>query len=343
MTKDDTRQLKGLAILMMLWLHLFSDEDTVRGLHYCLPYLNGLPLVYSLTRIASCCVPIYLFLGGYGLASVFQSAGQQLQGGRRALSLMVNFWLIFIVFVPLGIWYNPERYPGDVPTFVLNALAIRYSYNGAWWFLLPYVLLTLAARPIISRCMDSDKRLNTLWLVMMALLYVGIYLLESNTSVSDVWPFPGLMTILNVLSMLFLFGVGVMAVKYRWIVRLHERLSQRPQWELALELLLLCMVKMAIGRSSLLNVPFILLFIPLLLALHWPRWLHRALQFLGYHSCNMWLIHFFFSFIFGDLIYGLRYPLVIFLCLTLASLVCSMLLQPIVEPIKHRIKNAAHR
>ena len=81
MTKSDTRQLKGLAILMMMWLHLFSDENRVRTLDYALDFMNGMPLVYSLTRLASACVPIYIFLGGYGLAATYLTAD-----GHRRLS-----------------------------------------------------------------------------------------------------------------------------------------------------------------------------------------------------------------------------------------------------------------
>jgi hypothetical protein len=95
---------------------------------------------------------------------------------------------------------------------------------------------------------------------------------------------------------------------------------------------------MSLGGSSLLNVPFILLLIPLLMAVHWPQWVHSALAFLGRHSTNMWLVHYFFYFIFGMQIYQLRYPLLMFLLLTITSVGCSLVLQPIVERLKKRIR-----
>ena len=144
--------------------------------------------------------------------------------------------------------------------------------------------------------------------------------------------------LLNTLSMLFLFGMGVMAVKYDWMDRLRQRLSSSPQGALVLVLVVLCLVKMALGGSSLLNVPFILLLIPLLTAVRWPQWVHGSLAFLGRHSTNMWLIHFFFYYIFGMLIYELRYPLLMFLVLTIVSLGCSLLLQPVVERLRKRIR-----
>ena len=337
MTKSDTRQLKGLAILMMLWLHLFSNEETVQQLDYWLMYVNGQPLVYSLTRIASACVPIYIFLGGYGLAATWK-ADSRLQGGRRALALMANFWLVFLVFVPLGCYVNPERYPGDGLTLLLNATAVSYSYNGAWWFLLPYVLTTLSAAYIIRHSMEGSKRQNAAWACGLGVLYIAVYLLTTLITITDVWPFPGVLTLLNFLSILFLFGMGVLAVKYGWIRRLTSRLACRPQWEIAGWLLLLCLLKMLAGASSLLGVPFILLFIPLLLVLRWPQWLHGTLAFLGRHSTNIWLIHYFYYYIWGNQIYALRYPIVIFLCLVVASLACSMVLRPVFKPLRKRIR-----
>ena len=340
MTKSDTRQLKGLAILMMLWLHLFSNEETAGHLSYWLSYINGLPLAYSLTRLASCCVPIYIFLGGYGLAATYQTApAHQLHVGRRTLALMANFWLIFLIFIPIGFVVNPERYPGDALTFVLNATAIIYSYNGAWWFLLPYILLTLTAPYFISRSQRSSRSQDVLMIAVLAFVNVGVYMLKSALPLSDTWPFPGVLPLLHYVSMLLLFILGILAVKYQgeWRLKCGERLTAYRKLA-ALCLVVLCLLKMLLGSSSLLNVPFVLLLIPLLLALKWPGWLHRMLEFLGLHSTNMWLIHYFFYYMWGDLIYTLRYPVLIFAVLTLASLGCSLLLRPLFEPLRKRIR-----
>lgn len=334
MTKSDTRQLKGLAILMMLWLHLFSDEETVYQCSYELTYFNGLPLVYCLTRLASCCVPIYIFLGGYGLAATYQTTpGHRLHGGRRALALMANFWLIFLIFIPIGCMVNPDLYPGSWQTLLLNATAVDYSYNGAWWFLLPYVLLTLTAQFFMAHYEQSSRRQDIVMIGVLAFVHVGIYLLKSMLPEGH-WLLTYGSWLLNYLSMLLLFTLGILAVKYRGSLSLWRGHNMR----LLLFLIALCLVKMLLGSSSLLNVPFVLLLLPLLLSHQWPQWLRRTLEFLGLHSTNMWLIHYFFYYIFGNLIYDLRYPVVIFLVLTLTSLACSMVLRPLFEPLRKRIR-----
>lgn len=334
MTKSDTRQLKGLAILMMLWLHLFSDEETVYQCSYGLTYFNGLPLVYCLTRLASCCVPIYIFLGGYGLAATYQTTpGHRLHGGRRALALMANFWLIFLIFIPIGCMVNPDLYPGSWQTLLLNATAVDYSYNGAWWFLLPYVLLTLTAQFFMAHYEQSSRRQDIVMIGVLAFVHVGIYLLKSMLPEGH-WLLTYGSWLLNYLSMLLLFTLGILAVKYRGSLSLWRGHNMR----LLLFLIVLCLIKMLLGSSSLLNVPFVLLLLSLLLSLQWPQWLRRKLEFLGLHSTNMWLIHYFFYYILGNLIYDLRYPVVIFLVLTLTSLACSMVLRPLFEPLRKRIR-----
>ena len=337
MTKSDTRQLKGLAILMMLWLHLFSNPETVHQCTYWLSYVNGQPLAYALTRLASSCVPIYIFLGGYGLAATYKNAADhRLHGGRRALALMANFWLVFLIFVPIGCVVNPDLFPGSWQTLLLNATALSHTYNGAWWFLLPYVLLTLTAQPLIARCFSTSKRHDALIVAVMAVVNVGIYLLKSELPLSGTWPFPGILTLLDYLSMLLLFTLGILAVKYN---PQPSILHPQPSTLIAfLLLLLLCLLKMLLGASSLLNVPFVLLLVPLLLSLRWPRWLRRTLEFFGLHSTNMWLIHYFYYYMFGHLIYRLHYPLVIFLVLVVVSLACSMLLRPLFEPLRKKIR-----
>ena len=65
-SRTETDILKGVAIIMMLWLHLFSKGSEV-GNYTDFNLANGQPLAYFLTRL---CTPVsfFLILSGYGLA-----------------------------------------------------------------------------------------------------------------------------------------------------------------------------------------------------------------------------------------------------------------------------------
>ena len=69
MTRTDSIQLKGIAILMMLFLHLFNTPERVALCDTYIRFPDGQPLVYVLSRVAAWCVPVYIFLSGYGLAA----------------------------------------------------------------------------------------------------------------------------------------------------------------------------------------------------------------------------------------------------------------------------------
>jgi len=64
-TKDDTTALKGVAILMMLWLHLFHHADWYSRATP-LVFVCGKPLVSWISNATN---PVYFFtfLSGYGL------------------------------------------------------------------------------------------------------------------------------------------------------------------------------------------------------------------------------------------------------------------------------------
>lgn len=72
MNKTESLQLKGIAILMMLFLHLFNTADRVELCNISIYFWNGKPLVLAMSRVAAFCVPIYLFISGYGLTCSYK-------------------------------------------------------------------------------------------------------------------------------------------------------------------------------------------------------------------------------------------------------------------------------
>ena len=73
MGREYTNFLKGIAILMMLWLHLFNNIDADKALG-CLIWIGDTPLVYSLTYACNP-VPFFLILSGYGLYAAYKRGG----------------------------------------------------------------------------------------------------------------------------------------------------------------------------------------------------------------------------------------------------------------------------
>lgn len=73
MSKEYTSYLKGIAILMMLFLHLFHHLEWDTSL-ICLLHIGNIPLVYYIARMCNP-VPFFLILSGYGLYAVYSKMG----------------------------------------------------------------------------------------------------------------------------------------------------------------------------------------------------------------------------------------------------------------------------
>lgn len=109
MTRQQSQMMKGVAILLMISLHLFNQEGNV-ALCRNLLFIDGTPLVLILSR-ASNPVAFFLILGGYGLYRVYEK-GDKHRWSRLA-KLMIHYWIILLIFVTIGHFIRPAAYPGS--------------------------------------------------------------------------------------------------------------------------------------------------------------------------------------------------------------------------------------
>ncbi|MGI2030034.1 heparan-alpha-glucosaminide N-acetyltransferase domain-containing protein [Endozoicomonas acroporae] len=74
MTKNESNEIKELAITFMLLLHLFN---TYEYHEIYTPYLliNGTPFTYYISLFADCCVVLFLYCSGYGLYFTYKKQG----------------------------------------------------------------------------------------------------------------------------------------------------------------------------------------------------------------------------------------------------------------------------
>lgn len=67
-TYEESLRLKGIAILMMIWLHCFNSWINPDYVYEAFIYISNYPLAYRISYIAGSVVPLYCFLSGYGLS-----------------------------------------------------------------------------------------------------------------------------------------------------------------------------------------------------------------------------------------------------------------------------------
>ena len=221
-TKQKSNQLKAVAALMMLCLHLFNRGH--KGLFEPLVFIGVQPLSYYISLFCDACVPIFCFVSGYGLYFKFQKnpVSYSKENSVRIKKLFINYWIVLILFaVILGCFLNRKGFPGSVITFFLNFSALDNSYNSAWWFFLTYLLL-VASSAVLFRFMARSSILLLLSFCLLIYLFAFYFRMYQPNIFGNI--------VLNWWQrQLSLFGtsllpfcIGAIALKAKW----NSRISQ---------------------------------------------------------------------------------------------------------------------
>ena len=330
LSKEQTLQFKGFAILFMLITHLFGESGNI-NLTEPIVYIGNTPLVSYIALLTPIRLPIFLVLSGYGLY-LSSIKPKQKTMYQRLLPLMINYWIVLILFVGLGHYMKPSVYPGSFDTFILNVLAWSSSYNGEWWFLFPYLVLVILS-PCIFKMVKIFNSYTVFILsgIMYGVTYMLIWFnrdyLYNNSLVYQP---------LLVFNMSFTFILGALAAKEQLFLSFKIKINsytKRVQLFLLIGISLLIILKYLVS-VSVFNPIFAFIFMLLFASLkHW-NWMDKVLVYLAKNSTNIWLTHSFFCYyLFKNFIYGFKYPLVIFLVLIGVSLCSSYVINWIYKPI----------
>ena len=326
LARSESLQLKGSAILIMVLLHLFNRQENV---DQCIISINllGEPLVSQLAKFVEICVPLYLFLSGYGLYIQFQK-NRTIAPIKRILKLYLIFWTCFIVFIPLGCILVPESYPGNWKTFIENITAWKTSYNWEWWFIFPYLLLLLTSN-ILFKCI---ARWNfCISFLFSCIIYVIAYLAISLYKPQLVGTYI-LYNFFEFLRMICSFMWGALFAKYDLFYTIKNTIKLNDLWT---NLLMICIligtfILRAIIPIHAASVLFMIVFACCFYMIKKSVRIENFFKLMGRHSTNIWLVHTFFCYYyFHDIIYGLKYPILIYIATFGLSFISSVVIKKI--------------
>ncbi len=194
LSSNDSLILKGIAICAMLRHHLFTTAE----------YGN---FVLFLGGLGKVCVAIFLFASGYGLYVQYNklNVSPTKDGAKvsfmflikRFIKFYVNYWVVFIIFVPIGVFVFGrtlnQPYGESVnlfKRFIYDVLGVQgfSSYNITWWFNKLIIILYL----LFPLMFFLIKRFP--WMTLLVLLVVlrfGNHFawINANTDLS-VWLLP---------------------------------------------------------------------------------------------------------------------------------------------------------
>ena len=322
-SKEETKQIQGAAILAMCCLHLFC---TLTPQFTPLIYVSGVPLTYFFGQAADYCVMAYCFCSGYGLMACYtacQENGKPYFRGRckSLLRFLQNYWIILFLFAGVSLLIGKgETWLGSPLVFLGNFATLWSSYNGAWWFVSTYLFMVLLS-PLVFRWMQKYPKL-------VGLLSIPVYVISYLVRFKEDQSF-----FIQHLVLLGMSYAELMIGAYFYQYRCMERISKcwnrimPARWRIPVLTLLAVMVIVVRRFAATLFVAPIsgLVFIvSYLLAVREKPWIGKPFAYLGKHSMNIWLVHMFFYMPqYGGISYYAKYPLAVLFLLLLLSILAS--------------------
>ena len=326
--KESSETAKGVAILLMLFYHLFSNpSDNV------LMQVNHAPLPEDLfllfAKFGNICVSVFVFLTAYGISrGLFQKENLTLKEAyngtlKRALKLFLNFLIVFVTVNLL--WFRYFDYaslygPGKqgILAFFADATSLSQFFNTptmnmTWWYMaLAYTLVFIV--PLLT-CFC--KKTGSSFLGVAFLLP---FLLPMGNDISRyffVMAFGIFISYTNLIEKILNCKVPFALRIIIEIAFLVFSVFARENEFVQANMLYLADAFFAFG---------IILFAGDTLAA--IPGIKQVFAFLGKHSMNMYFVHtFFYLILYRDLIFRFRYAGITFLLLVLVSLLFSVILE----------------
>lgn len=351
LTRKNTKQLKGMAVLLMLTHHLFTFPDRVPfGLNLTNNIILNETIISLIGKFGQICVPIFMFLGGYGLyASCVSKEKDEIRNDlvNKIINLYKSYWKVFLIFVPIGILFfskQPHFSNADFGSSFYNIsgykiistfLGIESCFNYEWWFFKSYLFALFEGFIFLELFLKNKNRYLEivcviLWYITISSFLQSIISLNNLSNlVNNFW----YSNLFSISSYSVLFFMGIIFSKYdifQYWNDFIENLAIVEKIVIALFVLSFCLyIKSTIITSNLdiLLVP-IVCFTTLML-INSISILSKILFFIGKNSTNMWLTHTFYCYYFYPfvkIVYGSRNALVAFITLVILSLITSILI-----------------
>ena len=225
---------------------------------------------------------------------------------------------------------NGAVIPGSLSEFFGNLLLYRLSYNGAWWFVITYIFLSVLS-PVLFKI---TQKLNPVVLLLLSgFVYFVSYLFRfqfpitiSNAVLNWIWQ-----QLILLGTSQFSYMIGMVSRKAQWASKLRAICQGKPICSVCLLLALLAAFVGHCVVQSLIVAPITAMAVLLcLFGIRLPVIVDRLLLFMGKHSTNIWLVHMFFYFtLFENFVFVAKYPLFVLALMIAVCILTSVLINQI--------------
>ncbi len=333
-TKEDTLLVKGIAILFMLFYHLFETYERVDSLGVIYAPLSE-DIFLMISGFGNICVAVFAFLSAYGISKKLISIeGADLRNWykvsiNRYLKLLAGFLCIYASVTLL--WFYKFDYVklygkgwqgalcGLLDAFGLAQVAGTPTLCETWWYM-EIAILIIFITPILLKVVKSMGNYS---IILGVLLPLVVEL-----------PF-------DFKRYYFVILFGVVAAYEEWLER--ARLDRFPKWARIIVGIVLFAALVVIRQNYFVYNSFAYLLdgaIAVFFAWFMKELfggipgVKQVLRFFGKHSMNIYFIHsFIYMIIYQEFVYSFRYAGLIFVVLLAICLVYSVCLEGIKKSV----------
>ena len=363
LSRDDTKVMKCIAIILMLMHHLWFFQDRIPG-GPLVSLFHGfhIPTLQILSAFGKICVPMFFFLGGYGIYK--SSYGKPYDIFKRLKKLYFAYWKVFVIFIPIGFLFfsSQAAYCADssiytrfanfsIKELALNFFAIASTYNSEWWFLISYVF-ALCLYPVIRTIVDRNSAKSNVVIVFLVSLLLVHFFTKVNVSLGpNALDFKTLFFtfIFQTAPYIASFWMGAVTAKEGLLSKFGDDAKANkllnPFTDIMIWGIVIYLRQVAIGET------FDIFFVPMLTIasmdlLSRMKPLKKLLAIMGKQSTSMWLIHTFFCYYFGAIaviVTAPRYAILSLLFLIALTYLASVLVSFFwsgVESLYNKIKKS---
>ena len=197
LSKNDSNIIKGVAIILMMFHHLFRLASFSKGYN-----TNFFPFtVNRMARLCTffkICVSLFVFITGYGLLKNYKkNKNRQTFFIQRYFKIISPFWFVAIIYFIytqlyngkfINFFFSKNIYTGIFNVLInflgLSGLVQTANYSGNWWYV-GAALVFVFMVPLIYTASKKFGWFNTGLAIVIIPRILGI----SNFSTTTATPF----------------------------------------------------------------------------------------------------------------------------------------------------------
>ncbi len=160
--KKEATMLAGIAILLMVWHHLFTYSDWLISSVNVKSVFGSKAdeFVWLSSRLGNICIYIFAFSTGYVLCRRWQIYDTWRKRIKRILSFLISYWMVCVTFWIFALVFNeplPTLSQAIYNLFGLHTGYYSYFINVTFAWYVAYYCFLLIVSPLIRLTLGTNK------------------------------------------------------------------------------------------------------------------------------------------------------------------------------------------